>query len=581
MIEKLKQFEVSESLLSYFGSDLRKISIYSKGAYQNVLISTKDDNIYETSKEEFKVLKEICNKKVETFVIGEKFFFVLTSNKVIYCWGLNCDGQLGNKTLENKNQPEIHISLSKKNIDRIICGSKHSFAISKDNDIYAWGSNSFGQLGIDDITKPRRRLEPELINRFRILNEKVVNICCGKNHSIALTENGDVYRWGSNIYGQSGIVNGYLIATPTFLNIGEGIKFKRVQCGSHHTLLLSTNGDLYSFGYNVFGQLGIGKNNKMSNPEIVQFPNKQKILDIAAHHSFELSSAVTENDTFFYWGYIDNKSIISPKETNYKSFDELFAGCLKTTYTQIEITASENDFFIQNNRFENEFYFQDVIGKGSSGTIYKVKNKMNKEYFAIKKIELMREYREEKLREIEFLAKLNDKSDYFVNLKSAWFEDCTEDLKSSKIFLLYFQMELCSLTLEKTISDILGDNIFKSGKNLNFFGYYIATELFTKILEGVKYLHGLEDPIIHCDLHPDNIMIKKKIHQISVKIIDFGSATTLNSMNINGKVILAHQYFAAFELFSGKKFDTKADIYSLGKIMEMLFMLANGYLEQT
>jgi serine/threonine protein kinase len=99
-------------------------------------------------------------------------------------------------------------------------------------------------------------------------------------------------------------------------------------------------------------------------------------------------------------------------------------------------------------------------------------------------------------------------------------------------------------------------------------GYFIISEIFVQILEGVQYLHKKD--IIHRDLKPDNILLNESENANYIKIADFGLAKHLEK----GKTDTADKgtpKYMAPEVASGEEYDIKADIFSLGVIMQEMF----------
>jgi len=222
-----------------------------------------------------------------------------------------------------------------------------------------------------------------LVNEFN--GEKVISISCGLMHSLALTENGSVYSWGDNAYGQLGQNTGEERKPniPTAIELNEEIFIEKICCGDYHSLLLSREGDLYWFGRcERYKQLLPIKVNKSI-----------KFKDIATYSYFKFSCALSTNDVYYVFGYISDEEIIEePKETEFKSFNEIFIFYGGITYNSIEGKLSEfNDNFIRQGFYEKEFFDHEEIGRGSYGTVFEVKQSnynMEVVSFAVNRIEL-------------------------------------------------------------------------------------------------------------------------------------------------------------------------------------------------
>ena len=91
-------------------------------------------------------------------------------------------------------------------------------------------------------------------------NKKIVMISCGFGHSLALTESGRVFGWGSNWFGQLGVDVRHS-SEPIIIELND-LKIKKISCGLIHSLLLSCDGHIYAFRYNYYG--GVGMEHKIS-----------------------------------------------------------------------------------------------------------------------------------------------------------------------------------------------------------------------------------------------------------------------------------------------------------------------------
>jgi len=133
-------------------------------------------------------------------------------------------------------------------------------------------------------------------------------------------------------------------------------------------------------------------------------------------------------------------------------------------------------------------------------------------------------------------------------------------------------MDLCDNSL-KNVLEVKANAFDRNGMQaMNPLEYYISCEIFIEILEGVKYLHESNPPIIHRDLNPANILITyNNTNNKFIKICDFGLATNHESTDMRHTSRLGTPKYQAPEVRQGPKYDCKADIYSLGLIGEELF----------
>jgi serine/threonine protein kinase len=130
-------------------------------------------------------------------------------------------------------------------------------------------------------------------------------------------------------------------------------------------------------------------------------------------------------------------------------------------------------------------------------------------------------------------------------------------------------MELCLYTLKEIIEILNKELNQKPLEILTPLGYYIASELFIEILESVEYLH--KQNVIHRDLKPSNILITNGVNGRFVKIADFGFAALHEFEDQSHTKYVGTVGYVAPEVQQSKHYDTKADIYSLGIIVQQIF----------
>ena len=152
----------------------------------------------------------------------------------------------------------------------VSCGNEHSLILSKNNEVYGVGNNEDGVLGLND-TKIKT-YKPILIH-FGDKDEftkKIKHISCGTVHNLALTDDGKIFSWGAAMGGQlgheekilmknSGNKNLYL-SKPTIISklFDMKININKISCGEAHSIALSKDGNVYSWGFGSNGQLGLG-----------------------------------------------------------------------------------------------------------------------------------------------------------------------------------------------------------------------------------------------------------------------------------------------------------------------------------
>jgi len=408
-------------------------------------------------------------------------------------------------------------------------------------------------------------------------NEKVKSIGCGFGHSMALTETGNVYSWGRSHCGQLGHRNSKSLLTniPKLIKINEIVE--KISCGSEHSLLLSRNQDIYVFGSNELGQLGdetIKKLRKIPS----KLYDRNKFIDIASHFRYDISMALSKQGVIFIWGKCGEQVIRTPVETQLNSFDEVFAHHFQITYNTLNS--------LMNGKYLSHFQEQSLVGCGSFGIVSKAINRRDGKIYAIKKIPLNMSSSIAVSRELSLICRL--KSVYVVEYLDSWFEKNyikladykkSEDseaqlshghpvLNPNNTVLLHIQMEFCSKTLRHVIKTL---NRSDSQSMNSISDYGKSCQLFVEILESVNYLHKQNPPIIHRDLKPENILITDGLNGRLTKLADFGLAVNHSPENPSHTSKIGSRKYMAPEVLSGRKYDTKADIYSLGIILQELF----------
>jgi alpha-tubulin suppressor-like RCC1 family protein len=195
--------------------------------------------------------------------------------------------------------------LSGETIQQVSGGAYHSISVTTSGRIYAWGYNGNGELG-DETTI--NRSSPKLISLTGLQGgETVQMVVAGSYHSLALTTNNRIYTWGANGYGQLGSGTFLNRITPTviaFTGLQGGETIQQISAGNFHFLVLTSTGRLFTWGYNESGQLGNGSASNSSSPTLVNFTgllSGETIQQVSggAYHSI----SVTSTGRLFAWGF--------------------------------------------------------------------------------------------------------------------------------------------------------------------------------------------------------------------------------------------------------------------------------------
>ncbi|XP_062334948.1 probable E3 ubiquitin-protein ligase HERC3 isoform X1 [Osmerus eperlanus] len=229
-------------------------------------------------------------RKIIQVACGQKHCFALTEDCQLFTWGENGRGQLGlGRGAPSSLTPQPLTSLCGIPLAQISAGGQHSLALSLSGAVFGWGNNQAGQLGLGDTAD---RHSPAPVRCLSL--KKIVFISCGEGHTAALTKGGVVFTFGSGRYGQLGHISLRDEQRPRLVGELWGAKVTQVACGRHHTLVfVRSSNKIYSFGRGEQGQLGNVVRMDQTVPLQVQLPQgTQSVQGIFAggHHSFSQCS---------------------------------------------------------------------------------------------------------------------------------------------------------------------------------------------------------------------------------------------------------------------------------------------------
>ena len=273
---------------------------------------------------------------------GASHAAAIRADGTLWMWGRNADGQLGDNSITNKSSP-VQTTAGGTNWKQVACGSNQTAAIKTDGTLWMWGTNGNGELG--DGTTTSRSSPVQTVaggtdwkyvtsghlvtaavktdgtlwlwgyNNYGQLGDNtrtsksspIQTIAGGTNwksaafgYSVAaIKTDGTLWTWGQNNYGQLGDNTVVNKSSPVQTTAG-GTNWKQVACGTNHTAAIKTDGTLWTWGLNNFGQLGDNTRTSKSSPaQTITGGTNWK--QVACGHL--VTAAVKTDGTLWLWGY--------------------------------------------------------------------------------------------------------------------------------------------------------------------------------------------------------------------------------------------------------------------------------------
>ncbi|KAJ2786941.1 hypothetical protein GGI15_001102 [Coemansia interrupta] len=245
---------------------------------------------------------------------GADHALALAASGRVYAWGSGQQGQLGRLVLERRRTHGLRPErLRLQHVQAIGCGAYHSFAVTRDGAVYAWGLNNFFQLGLDASDASGAEVVHEPTRVAALADKRVVQISGGEHHSMALGADGTLYSFGRSDSHQTGLPFATLVEDTARMQLagegGDASAHKKAitrptaieslgdvagfACGSNHTLALTRKGEAYAWGYGEMLQLGNGEEEDVALPLLLrgQKIDGKKVLAVAAggQHSVVLA----------------------------------------------------------------------------------------------------------------------------------------------------------------------------------------------------------------------------------------------------------------------------------------------------
>lgn len=258
----------------------------------------------------------IEGEKVVKILLGSQASIAITSTGRVFTWGYNGNGQLGDEAVSERFVPgeitsQFNLAEGEKIVD-VSLGNVHASAITSTGRIFTWGWNQSGQLGIGEIDNIKIRTPIDITYQFNLdEGDMITSVSLGSGHSSAMTSQGRIFTWGADIYGQlgNGASDNEVHATPIEITsqfgLSEEESIASIQMSYYHSSAITTEGRVFNWGYNGYGNLGDGTEQNQSYPVEITSNfslSAEEVLIGISMSGYSHASAITSEGRVFTWG---------------------------------------------------------------------------------------------------------------------------------------------------------------------------------------------------------------------------------------------------------------------------------------
>lgn len=227
-----------------------------------------------------------------SYIFGGAYAFGgIKTDGTLWVWGWNDNGQLGDNTLANKSSP-IQTITGGTNWKFADLGQRYCAGIKTDGTLWIWGNNAAGQLGDNTAVNKSSPIQTTTFGN------NWIQVSCGYRHTGAIKTDGTLWMWGLGNYGQLGNNSTTSISSPVQTVTG-GNNWKQVECGDYETYALKTDGTLWCWGSNSYGQLGDNTTTHRSSPvQTISIGTNWKQISERSSNV----AAIKTDGTLWMWG---------------------------------------------------------------------------------------------------------------------------------------------------------------------------------------------------------------------------------------------------------------------------------------
>lgn len=233
-------------------------------------------------------------------LVGSIYMGAIKTDGTLWMWGNNQYGQLGTGGVNEYSSP-VQIGALTNWKQLALSHDAYSAAVKTDGTLWAWGYNNYGQLGIGNTAYYSSPVQVGALTNWKFVSLGGLD-GTGANHTLSLKTDGTLWSWGVNRYGQLGYIvgqsalNDQYVSSP--IQVGSLTNWNQISANGWSSFAIKTDGTLWSWGYNNYGQLGLSDTNHRSSPVQVGSLNNWRTIASAGTSAL----AIKTDGTLWAWG---------------------------------------------------------------------------------------------------------------------------------------------------------------------------------------------------------------------------------------------------------------------------------------